>query len=100
MQVDVKKLGFDPWVGKVPWRRPRQPTPVSLPGESHGQRSLAGYSPLGGRVGHDWRDSTHTRTGGEWAFCFVLRAQSELRNRDTKCGSQRHTLLPTSGRAA
>ena len=33
------------WVGKIPWRRARQPTPVFLPGESHGQRSLAGYSP-------------------------------------------------------
>ena len=33
---------FDPWVGKIPWR---QPTPVFLPGESHGQRSLVGYSP-------------------------------------------------------
>jgi len=36
---------FDPWVGKIPWRRKWQPTPVFLPGESHGQRSLAGYSP-------------------------------------------------------
>jgi len=34
--------GFDLWVGKIPWRRKWQPTPVSLPGESHGQRSLAG----------------------------------------------------------
>jgi len=36
---------FDPWVGKIPWRRAWQPTPVFLPGESHGQRSLVGYSP-------------------------------------------------------
>ena len=39
--------GFSPWVGKVPWRRAWQPTPVFLPGESHGQRSLVGYSPWG-----------------------------------------------------
>ena len=39
-----KRLGFSPWVGKIPWRRSWQPSPVSLPGESHGQRSLAGYS--------------------------------------------------------
>ena len=38
---------FDPWVGKVPWGRVWQPTPVFLPGESHGQRSLMGYSPWG-----------------------------------------------------
>ena len=35
---------FDPWVGKIPWRRKWQPTPVFLPEKSHGQRSLAGYS--------------------------------------------------------
>ena len=42
-----KRCGFDPWVGKIPWRRAWQPTPVFLPGECHGQRSLAGYSPWG-----------------------------------------------------
>ena len=35
---------FDPWVREIPWRRERQPTPVFLPGESHGQMSLVGYS--------------------------------------------------------
>ena len=39
--------GFDPWVGKTPWRRARLSTPVFLPGESHGQKSLVGYSPRG-----------------------------------------------------
>ena len=42
-----KRRGFDPWVGKMPWRRKWQPTPVLLPGESHGQRSLVGYSSWG-----------------------------------------------------
>ena len=37
---------FNPWVGKIPWRK-WQPTPIFLPGESHGQRSLAGYCPWG-----------------------------------------------------
>ena len=41
------KHGFDPWVGKIPWRREWLPTPVLLPGEFHGQRSLKGYSPQG-----------------------------------------------------
>ena len=36
--------GFDPWVGKILWRRKWQPTPVLLPGKSHGQRSLVGYN--------------------------------------------------------
>ena len=44
---DVKRYGLDPWIGKIPWRRERQPTPVFLPGKSHGQRSLVGYSPKG-----------------------------------------------------
>ena len=38
---------FGPWVGKIPWRRSRQPIPVFLSGEAHRQRSLAGYSPWG-----------------------------------------------------
>ena len=42
-----KRHGFDHWVGKIPWRRAWQPTPIFLPGESHGQRSLVGYSPWG-----------------------------------------------------
>ena len=42
-----KRCGFDPWVKKNPWRRKRQPSLVFLPGESHGQRSLAYYSPWG-----------------------------------------------------
>ena len=42
-----KICGFNPWVGKIPWRRAWQPTPVFLPGESHGQQSLAGSSPWG-----------------------------------------------------
>ena len=42
-----KRYEFNPWVGKTLWRRAWQPTPVFSPGESHGQRSLAGYSPWG-----------------------------------------------------
>ena len=42
-----KRHRFDPWVGKTPLKRAWQPTPVFLPGESHGQRSLVGYSPWG-----------------------------------------------------
>ena len=40
-------LGSIPGSGKIPWRRKRQPTPVLLPGESHGGRSLVGYNPWG-----------------------------------------------------
>ena len=40
-----KRSGIYPWVKKIPWRRAWQPTPVFLPGESHGQRNLVGYGP-------------------------------------------------------
>ena len=43
-------LRFDPWFGKIPWRKKWQLTPVFLSGKSHGQRSLAGYSPWGRKV--------------------------------------------------
>ena len=42
--------GFDPWVGKFPWRRKWQLTPVFLPGKSQEQRSLAGYSRWGRKM--------------------------------------------------
>jgi len=43
----MQKTRFDPWVRKIPWRRKWEPTPVFLPGKSHGQKILAGYSPWG-----------------------------------------------------
>ena len=39
-----KRSGFDPWLGMIPWRRSWQPTPVFLPEERKGQRTLMGYS--------------------------------------------------------
>ena len=53
---------FDPWVGKIAWRRAWQPTPVFFPGESHGQRSLASYSSWGLKESDttEWL-STYTR---------------------------------------
>ena len=42
-----RRCRFDPWVGRIPWRRKWQPVPAFLPGESHGQWSLASYSPWG-----------------------------------------------------
>ena len=44
--LQCERPGFDPWAGKIPWRRTRQPTPVFLPGESHGQRSLLATVPM------------------------------------------------------
>ena len=62
-----KWLGFDPWVRKIPWRRKWQLTPVFLPGDSHGERSLAGYSPLG----HKESDMTkHARSSSSRLMCM------------------------------
>ena len=60
---NVGDPGFDPWVGKIPWKRPQQPTPVFLPGEFHGQGSLMGYNPWGFRVRHDLATNTHSLNG-------------------------------------
>ena len=49
IRLQCRRPGFDPWVGKMPWRRDRLPTPVFWPGEFHGL-----YSPWGCRVRHDW----------------------------------------------
>ena len=53
---------FDPWVGKIAWKREWQPTPVFLPGKSHGQRSLVGYSPQG-RKESDMTERLHFTYG-------------------------------------
>ena len=51
-----KRHRFNSWVRKIPWKKKWQPTPVFLPGESHGQRSLVGYSPWG----HKESDTTES----------------------------------------
>ena len=56
--LQCKRPGFDPWVGKIPWRRKWQPTLVFLPGEFQGQRNLVGYSPRG----REELDTTETLT--------------------------------------
>ena len=45
----MRETRFDPWVGKIPWRRKRQPTTVFMPGKSHGRGSLGGYTPWGSK---------------------------------------------------
>ena len=55
------KTEFHPWIWKIPWRRAWQPTPVFLPRESHGQRSLAGYG-LQGHKEPDMTEITCTQT--------------------------------------
>ena len=63
-----KRCGSAPWVRKIPWRRKWQPTPVFLPGESHGPRSLAGSS-YGG--GHKELDVTERSTAAGDSFIYA-----------------------------
>ena len=62
LPANAGDIEFDPWVGKIPWRRQWQPTPVFLPGKFHGWRSLVGYGPWGHKtVRHhssDWTTTT------------------------------------------
>ena len=65
-----RRHGLDPWVRKIPWRKKWQPTPVFLPGESHGQRSLAGYSPWHCKGSDMTEWVTHSQRNIVW--CLIL----------------------------
>ena len=82
---DPRDAGFDPWVGKIPWRRKWQPTPVFLPGKSHGQKSLASYSPQG----HKESDTTKQL----WGFpCSSV-------GKESACSAGDLGLFPGLGRS-
>ena len=68
-----RRPGFDPWVGKIPWRREWQPTPVFWPGEFHGQRSLVGCSPWGCKES----DMTERERKQVHLFCKQFKEKSD-----------------------
>ena len=69
-----KRCGFDSWVGKMPWRRKWQPTPVFLPGKCHGQRSLVGPQSIGSWRVRDSRSTEYTQKLKPKLSFFVLEA--------------------------
>ena len=75
------ETGIDPWVGKIPWGRKWQLTPVLLPGKSHGQRSLVGHSPWGHRVRHDWTTSLHVTFHDRGLECKSKKSRNTWSNR-------------------
>ena len=77
--------GFDPWVGKIPWRRKWQPTPVFLPGKSHGLRILLGYSPWG-RKSQTWLS--------DWASNIEEHPKIQLKSTLDFCISPSEFLIP------
>ena len=78
-----KRCRLDPWVGKIRWRRKWQPTPVFLPGESHGWKILAGYSP--------WDCKESTQLSG---FTFTLLSFSGMRSEEKDQKSFLEKMLP------
>ena len=72
---DSRDKRFDPWVGKIPWRRKWQPL-VFLPGEAHGQRSRAGYSPQHCKE-LDMTEATSYAHIQDNGVCFVLQMKTE-----------------------
>ena len=78
--------GFNPWVGKIPWRRKLQPTPVILPGKFHGLRSLVGYSPWGHKESetteqlHSHSQYTYLLLQSVWISYAVLSSQNFQRH--------------------
>ena len=83
LPVQEMRHGFSPCVGKIPWRRAWQPTPVLLPGESHGWRSLAGYSPWGRRELDMTEATLHTRVHA--LMCASSRETGNLSAAKSKC---------------
>ena len=77
IRLQCRRPGFDPWVGKIPWRRAWQHTPVSCL-EFHGQRRLAGYYCPWGHKKLDTTEqlSTHTKNIEHWRLCDQHRARA------------------------
>ena len=69
IHLQYRRPGFDPWLGKIPWRRAWQPTPVFLPGESPWTEETEGLqSRESQRVGHDWV----TKHSTQWILSWKL----------------------------
>ena len=89
-----KRCGFDPWVGKIPWRRAQQPTPVFLPGESHGLQSIGLQ-----RVRHDWSNwacthmCMHAVSLGTWKHSQLISQGLQISNIKTDREHKERKLL-------
>ena len=90
IHLQYRRPRFNPWVRKIPWRKEWLPTPVFMPGESHGQRSLVGYSSCMGsqRVRHNWQSDFHFLFILNWGFTFFKRSwKNKFRHSGGKPGS-------------
>ena len=89
-----KRCRSDPWVGKIPWRRKWQHTPVFMPGEFHGQRSPAGYSPWGCKE-VDRTEYTYTQNSVRNGLPWWLRKVGK----NLPANAENMSLIPGSGRS-
>ena len=92
--LQCRRPRFSLWIGKIPWRRKWQPTPVFLPEESHGQRSLIGYSPRG-RKQSDMTERLHFHLGltGLISLQFKGLSKSLLQRHNLKASILRHSAF-------
>ena len=95
-----ERYRFSPWVGKLPWRRKWKPTPVFLPGQVYGQRSLVGFSPCSckelGTV--EWlRIYAWVSTVGKHVVCSSILRGGDFPRAGSLLSSRKHNLtIPTS----
>ena len=95
-----RRTSFDPWVGKIPWRRIWQTAPLFLPGESYGQRSLAGYSPWG-RKESDTTKRLHFTSYKQQTLYMLTDFPGGTSGREStsQCRTEDTVLIPGSGRS-
>ena len=92
--LQCRRQEFDPWVGTISWRKKWQHTPVFLPGESHGQKTLAGYGPCGGKELDTTERLTHTVLVILDQVCqntYAFTLWPELANRSTEWPTPLHS---------
>ena len=84
--LQCRRCRFNPWVRKISWKRAWQPTPVFLPGESHGQRSLVGFGP--------WRhkESDTLKWLSTWKMFYIYIWQGDQLSLSNRNGHPSRTL--------
>ena len=82
--LQCRRCEFNPWVRKIPWRRKWQPTSELLPGKSHGQRRLAGYSPWGSQNSQPQLSDYTTTTNRYWGRIYYFGCLTRWRKRGVR----------------
>ena len=90
---DIKRHVFDPWVGKIPWRKALATHPVFLPGESSGQTSLVGYSPHSGKELNMTEAPQHTQMYREQKIIYITTDYFGHRAKTLVSSDQKMTCL-------